>query len=185
MASRPYLQSQSYSPVFGGVVYNVSVGFSKSGGVNLTTATITEGYGSPEGAVVAAVGSVYLQLDGTTDTTHWTKDSGAGNTGWVSPAAAKQKNSANIINITADRLADTFFYYIADAALQQITVSLPPAADHEGLEYTVKKTDSSAFKVIIDPDGTENIDGTSTSLELEYQHESITVVSDGTDWWVI
>lgn len=44
------------------------------------------GYGSPEGAVTAAIGSTYRQVDGTGPTAFWTKQTGAGNTGWVSQA---------------------------------------------------------------------------------------------------
>lgn len=44
---------------------------------------IYKGYGSPEGVVVAGVGSLYLRLDGTTDTTIYKKESGTLATGWV------------------------------------------------------------------------------------------------------
>lgn len=41
------------------------------------------GAGSPEGAVTAAVGSLYTRTDGGLLTTLYVKESGAGNTGWV------------------------------------------------------------------------------------------------------
>lgn len=41
------------------------------------------GTGSPEGAVVAAVGSLYLRSNGGANTTLYVKESGTGNTGWV------------------------------------------------------------------------------------------------------
>lgn len=44
---------------------------------------IYTGAGSPEGAVTAAVGSIYLRTDGGGVTTLYVKESGAGNTGWV------------------------------------------------------------------------------------------------------
>lgn len=46
-------------------------------------ATITAGTGSPESAVTANVGSLFLRTDGGEDTTLYVKESGTGNTGWV------------------------------------------------------------------------------------------------------
>ena len=43
----------------------------------------TFGYGSPEGRDAASVGSTYRKLDGGPGTSHYFKESGTGNTGWV------------------------------------------------------------------------------------------------------
>lgn len=48
------------------------------GGGGLLTGT-----GSPEGAVTATVGTLYERTDGSFGNTHYAKQSGAGNTGWV------------------------------------------------------------------------------------------------------
>lgn len=49
--------------------------------VNLPVFT---GKGSPEGALVATIGSLYLRLDGGTSTVLYVKESGDGlNTGWI------------------------------------------------------------------------------------------------------
>jgi len=42
-----------------------------------------EGTGSPEGSIVAPVGSTYRRIDGGTSTSFYVKESGTGNTGWV------------------------------------------------------------------------------------------------------
>jgi len=44
---------------------------------------IFTGSGSPEGVVVANVGSVFQRTDGGASTSHYIKESGTGNTGWV------------------------------------------------------------------------------------------------------
>lgn len=44
---------------------------------------MTTGAGSPEGVVVANVGSIFLRSDGGVSTTFYVKESGVGNTGWV------------------------------------------------------------------------------------------------------
>lgn len=46
-------------------------------------ATILSGSGTPEGAVAANVGSLFLRTDGSTSTTLYVKTSGTGNTGWT------------------------------------------------------------------------------------------------------
>jgi hypothetical protein len=55
------------------------------GGLELTQAgpTISAGSGTPEGAITAPVGSVYLRTNGGASTSLYVKESGAGNTGWV------------------------------------------------------------------------------------------------------
>jgi hypothetical protein len=44
---------------------------------------MTSGAGSPEGAVTAPIGTLYLRTDGGAGTTFYVKESGTGNTGWV------------------------------------------------------------------------------------------------------
>ena len=45
--------------------------------------TIASGNGTPEGSVIANIGSTYHRLDGGTGTSFYVKESGVGNTGWV------------------------------------------------------------------------------------------------------
>ncbi len=52
-------------------------------GVTVNTARILSGSGSPEAAITAPVGSLWLRTDGGAGTTLYVKESGAGNTGWV------------------------------------------------------------------------------------------------------
>jgi hypothetical protein len=48
-----------------------------------TTVLVITGANTPEGAVTAPVGSLFLRNDGSTSTTLYVKTSGAGNTGWT------------------------------------------------------------------------------------------------------
>lgn len=41
------------------------------------------GSGTPEGNVVADIGTIYLRYDGSTGSVLYVKETGAGNTGWV------------------------------------------------------------------------------------------------------
>ncbi|MCB1249304.1 MAG: hypothetical protein KDB36_07845, partial [Acidimicrobiales bacterium] len=57
-------------------------------------AAILSGSSSPEGAVTAKVGSLYMRSDGSTGTTLYVKESGTGNTGWVAVASGTMSGSA-------------------------------------------------------------------------------------------
>lgn len=56
------------------------------------------GNGTPEGAVIAAVGSTYRRYDGSAGTTFYTKVTGTGNTGWSALAAATITTPVTIAN---------------------------------------------------------------------------------------
>jgi len=62
------------------------------------------------------------------------------------------------------------------------TITLPtPSA---GKQVTVKKVDAAAGTVVVQRNAAETIDG-AASKTLYYQYESLTVISDGTNWFII
>lgn len=71
-----------------------------------------------------------------------------------------------------------------NAAAGAITVNLPPAASVPGLFLVVKKIDSSANVVTLDPNGSEAIDGGLT-IGLSTQWQSIEIQSNGASWDVL
>ncbi|GIV35198.1 MAG: hypothetical protein KatS3mg031_2733 [Chitinophagales bacterium] len=73
---------------------------------------------------------------------------------------------------------------LADATNGAMQVKLPPAATVTGRIYTIKKTDSSANAITINPDGVETIDGVLTPT-LNVQYDFLQIVSDGTQWFII
>jgi hypothetical protein len=64
------------------------------------------------------------------------------------------------------------------------TITLPTAADNTGRVLTIKKADTGNFRVIIDGEGSETIDG-DTTKNLNVQYESIKIACDGTGWQVL
>lgn len=61
-----------------------ALGFDSNSSVVLDTGAIIEsGAGTPEAAVTAPVGSLFLRTDGGATTTLYVKTSGTGNTGWT------------------------------------------------------------------------------------------------------
>jgi len=74
---------------------------------------------------------------------------------------------------------------LANATSAAFTVNLPTAASAAGLPpFNIKKIDSSANAVTIDPNGAETIDGAAT-LALTVQWQSAQIQSNGTAWYVL
>jgi hypothetical protein len=69
----------SQNATFAGTLQVIG-GISTNGG----SATIKQGNGSPEGAITAVVGSIWMQINGGAGSTLYVKESGTGNTGWSS-----------------------------------------------------------------------------------------------------
>lgn len=73
---------------------------------------------------------------------------------------------------------------LVDASGGPVVISLPAVAAETGKVYDIKKVDSSANTVTLDPDGAETIDEVSSKV-ITVQYESFTIVNDGTEWWLI
>lgn len=73
---------------------------------------------------------------------------------------------------------------LADASAGNIVETLPAASALTGKFYTVKKIDSTANTVTVARAGSDTIDG-QTSVVLETQDSTITLISDGADWYNI
>ncbi len=71
---------------------------------------------------------------------------------------------------------------LADASSAAITVTLPDPASYPDEALSIKKIDSSANAVTVAPHGSETIDG-AASVTLANQWDSVTVKSDGTNWY--
>lgn len=93
--------------------------------------------------------------------------------------SAVSKSSNYTIDPDNDR------YILVDASGGNITISLPSASDAENKGvFEIKKTDSSSNLVIIDGNGSETIDG-STTVTINVQYEAISIVSNGTEWFIL
>lgn len=89
--------------------------------------------------------------------------------------------SAISSTITADGTQHTL---LVDATGASRTINLPAAAGVPGRIYVVKKIDSSANTVVVDPAGAELIDGAATKT-LSAQWDSIKIQSDGVSWFIV
>lgn len=92
------------------------------------------------------------------------------------------KIKENVASKTTTYTATIFETLIScDASGGAFTVNLPAASLVTGKHYYIKKTDSSFNIITIDPNGSETIDG-STTTTLNTQYEAIKIVSNGSNW---
>ncbi len=81
-------------------------------------------------------------------------------------------------------LNETHYSVLADAALSSVTLTLPVASTVGKREYRIKKIDNSVSNIIsITPSGGDTIDGAAT-YTLNVQYESVTLVSNGANWYI-
>lgn len=73
---------------------------------------------------------------------------------------------------------------LASASGGAYSATLPNAVGVTGKVYTVKKTDSSVNAITIATTSSQTIDGVTTRT-VTIQYESVTVVSDGSNWHII
>ena len=72
----------------------------------------------------------------------------------------------------------------ANAASSNVTITLPSAAANAGFRFFVKRIDNSANTCQIVRSGSDTIDG-DTAILLQVRYVSITVVSNGSAWYII
>jgi hypothetical protein len=76
------------------------------------------------------------------------------------------------------------YLLLVDATAGAVTVNLPPAVDAYGALLVVKKVDASGNAVTLDADGSETIDGATTTA-LAAQYDKVSVACDGVTWWKV
>lgn len=74
-------------------------------------------------------------------------------------------------------------YILVNSSVGAVTVTLPTATSNKNA-YSIKKTDSSANNVTAATTSSQTIDGGSTAV-LRVQYVSVTLISDGSNWFVI
>jgi hypothetical protein len=86
------------------------------------------------------------------------------------------------ITAASDTLVDTDHTNLCDCTSNAITINLPAAS--AGQQFVIKKIDSSSNAVTIDGFGSETIDGGLTAV-INTQYESVTIISDGSNWFIV
>ena len=155
-------------------------------GYSTTTGTITEVVGgsglSPSAGVTSGSVTLDVKVDdltvGISSDEVYVKDLGIDTAQLAagSVTEAKRERTVDTYNSTSSITHD-----IALGA-GVITLTLPPAAS--GKMVFVKRTDSATGALTVAASGSQTIDGAGNKA-LYYQYESINVVSDGNNWFIV
>lgn len=93
--------------------------------------------------------------------------------------------SSNITTKTAAYTATiTDDVILVDSTSAAFTVTLPAASTATGKILRIVKIDSTENVVTLDGDSTETINN-QTTFEVSGEFSSVSIVSDGTEWWVL
>lgn len=71
--------------------------------------------------------------------------------------------------------------YLVETNRTNITITLPPAATSGGRFLIIKRVDRGRA-VLIKPSGNDTIEASRAALRMENARDSITFVTDGTEW---
>ena len=179
------------------IVHSNLSGFVANEHIDHSTVTLTAGSGLTGGGTVEAsrtfnviggdgitvnADEVEVTVDNTT--VELDNSNGAGAVRVKDSGITEAKRSRVVVVDTAtSTIGATEDVSLVDSADAATTMTLPSATT-SGKIVRVKKTDSSANAVVVQRGGTSTIDGATTKI-LYSQYESITVVSDGTNWHII
>lgn len=111
-----------------------------------------------------------------------TVELGASGNRWATTYTDGIATSVETFTAASDTLDAKNNVALCDCTSNAITLNLPVGVI--GTQYVIKKIDATANAVTIDANGAELIDGAGTQT-INTQYESITIVSDGSDWFIV
>jgi len=117
----------------------------------------------------------------------------------TSTGIAYTRNGSNIIQFTGTssevvtniNFADSPFTpttkketILVSSAGGSIKIDLPPSASNEGALYRIKKIDATTNPILVDPDGSETIEG-ATDYTLNQQNQVVEIICFSTNWFIL
>ena len=103
----------------------------------------------------------------------------------VTTTKALYTTAIETITASSDVLDNSNYIILADASSNTVTLNLPAASGNTGLTYIIKRTDAAgSYAVILDANASETIDG-STTYTLSSQYQSIRIICDGSNWYIM
>lgn len=109
---------------------------------------------------------------------------GIGNTNPTSTLSVAGSTAHSIVTKTANYTATASDYSILVNNSGAATITLPVASTAAGRVYNIKKISGVLNNVVIDPNGSETIDGALTRT-LTMQYEAVIIQCDGTSWYIL
>jgi hypothetical protein len=97
---------------------------------------------------------------------------------WSDPTYATATKTSNYT------ITGTDVVIFANATSGNVTITLPTASSNAGYRFYVKRIDNAGNTCSVARSGSDTIDG-QTSISLDLQYTCLTVVSDGSQWYII
>jgi len=164
-----------------GTVTSITAGTGLSGGTITSTGTIAIANGGVDTLQLAADAVDGTKIaDDSIDSEHYVD--GSIDTAHVSAGAITEAKRTRSVSSPTTSVTLSNDINLCSGGVSGITVTLPAVAS--GKVITIKKKDSAAGVVTIQRGGSATIDGATTKA-LYHQYESMTLASDGTDWYII
>lgn len=129
----------------------------------------------------SVVGIANLSATGTPSATTFLR----GDNTWATPAGGGGASNLTVTTLTGNTTLTTDVNQIllADTTTGSFTITLPTAVSNSGVAYTIKKINI-GNPLTVATTSSQTIDG-STSISLNVQYESIDIVSNGTNWFIL
>lgn len=104
----------------------------------------------------------------------------------VTPSRRVQVNTVTAASLSLDANPTIYDVVLCDptAGSQTITLPNPGTAGNSGRRYTIKRSSTSANTVTV-VSAAGNIDGLANRVLAGGTYDAITVVNDGTNWWIV
>lgn len=132
---------------------------------------------SPLNLMAVPTGTVSMGSQSVTNVATPTNINDAATKGYVDTVAVANKTGAYTI-VLADSVIT------ADSTSAAFQVTLPTAVGNTGRQFVIKRINSGANNVTVGTTSAQTIDGATTYVLIN-QYQSITVVSNGSNWWII
>lgn len=103
----------------------------------------------------------------------------------VTASASYLNGMLSIVETSIDYITTTLDHIIlCDATNNLVNIALYSAINNRGRTINIKKIDSSVNSVVIDGNGSQRTDGNLT-FSLLVEDETVTLVSNGSNWFII
>ena len=154
------------------------------GGISVSGDTGTTQNISHNDTLLILGGNSLSSVASDTDTITISVDDGGINTTQLADSSVTEAKINRTVGSYSSTTNITHDIALATAGAGGITLTLPPVST--GKIVVVKKVDSAEGVVTIDSSGVaETVDGATGGKTLYYEYESMHLVSDGTNWFVV
>lgn len=120
--------------------------------------------------------------------TLWSADNATGNARPLILASPIDTSitTSTPVSLTGNAKGEYEKVYLVANSATSITINLfALGGNYDGYKVIIKKIDSGVGTITITPNGTDNIDGSNSSITISTAFGGATLIAQGSNWWVI